>query len=514
MKKTILLLYSLFTISLTLDAQVFQWAKREGDQTGGNIICTDNAGNSYVYGRIFITTTVGGQSLNITNGEHFIAKYDNLGNALWVKQMNSMEASDLECNSTDLYISGRYGANASFGGAQIGSGSGWDGYVARISAGGNLTWVTTITNASTYESANSVAVDNSGNVYVAGTFSGASALIGSTTITGPGMESMLLLKLASDGSVIWSKTASANTGGSVSGNRVEIAPSGDLYVMSTADGDTAHYDSFNYFAGSYPAELLLHYNNTGAAMHMVEINHNAQDNVTSMTVDGSGNVYTLQTNYLTSFTLSKFNSMLANTWSITDGTGGHLSVRDVEVTQSGQVMVAGDVGEDATFGGTNVVYDYGGGNGFLAFYTNAGVYSSLKQIPGSVFMGSASIDASDNVYVTGSMSDSAAFDAINLTSSGVEAMFLARYGVSTGITSLDENSFSVYPNPCSGILTCNFKSADQTMIQLYNALGEKVFEKTVTSEQVQIDLSGYKKGIYLMNIGNEGSMSGKRIIVN
>lgn len=59
MKKTILFFASIFSFTLSVNAQSFQWAQREGDYTTARHITTDDAGNSYVFGRFFLTTTVG-----------------------------------------------------------------------------------------------------------------------------------------------------------------------------------------------------------------------------------------------------------------------------------------------------------------------------------------------------------------------------------------------------------------------------------------------------------------------
>jgi hypothetical protein len=515
MKKS-LLLFSSFLISASMIAQGFQWAKREGNQTEGRLISTDAAGNSYVYGGIYITTTVGTQTLDPLNGEDFIAKYDNAGTFQWVKQMDSLDVSDLAATSGGVFITGRFRTGAMIGSTSLAGTSGWDGFIASLDAAGNVSWVKTINNPNTYESANSIAVDNSGNLYVSGTYGGTTASIGTTTLTGPGFESMFMLKMTSGGNITWSKTASANAGGSVSSGEIEVAPSGDIYVMSSADGDTAHYDSFTYFAGSYPAELLLHYSNSGSILDMAEINHSYQDNVTSITVDGNGNVYTLQTNYLMSFSLNKFNASLDTVWMKTDGGGGHLSVRNVEVLQTGEILVIGEVDEDATFGTNWTVYDYGGGNGFLAYYNSAGTFMTLEEIPGSVFMGSGDIDGSNNVYLTGSFNDSASFDAIDLSSPGVSSMFLARYNTAvSGITSLTENAVSVYPNPCAEILTCDLRGfATSSRVRIFNALGEIVYDKQASPELLKIDLTDEKPGIYLMNLYTDGSVKTKKIIKN
>jgi hypothetical protein len=515
MKKSILFFYCILFF-FSVSAQSFQWANREGDQSNGKKIATDNAGNSYVYGGIFTTTTIGGQSLDPANGRNFIVKYDNAGNAVWVKQLDSMEVFCLECTGTDVYITGRYSTGASFGGTAVAGGSGWDGYIARMNAAGNLAWIQTINNPATYESANSVSVDNSGNLYVTGTYVGAAATIGTTAFTGTyGLESMFLIKMAPGGSITWSQTVTTNDG-SASGNLVKVAPSGDIYVMSSAFGDSIYYGSMYYAAGSYEAELLLHYNNAGTALGMTEINHNSQDNVTSMKVDGAGNVYTLQSNYLMSFTLAKFSPTLDTTWITADGGGGHLSVPDLEITQSGEVIIVGHVSETCTFGGSHTVPDYGGSNGFIAYYTaSGGNFISLEEIPGNVFMGPAGLDASGNIYITGALTDSAAFGAMDLTTSGVEAMFVAKYGVSTGIASQKEGGLSVYPNPCAGMLNCTLQGFSGTAgIQLYNELGEKVYEKTAGAGYHQIDLSSEKPGIYFLNIRTDGAVLTKKIIVN
>jgi hypothetical protein len=514
MKKSILFFYSILMFSFSISSQSFQWAHREGDQTNGQALATDNTGNIYVTGRIYATTTIGGQALNIANGEDFLAKYDNAGNLLWIKQLDSLDVFDVECNNANVVVTGRYRSGASFGGTLLPGGSGWDGFIVKLDPGGNITWTMTINNTSSYEVVSSVSFDNGGNLYVTGTFGGFTATIGSTTLTGEGFESMYILKMAANGTILWSKTSSTDDG-AVTGNRIDVAPSGDIYVMSTAFGDSIYYDSFYYYAGPYEAELLVHYNNSGTALDIAEINHNSQDNVTDMTVDGNGNVYTLQTNYLTSFDLAKFSPALDTIWVITDGTGGHLSVRSVNISQTGQIIVNGEVGEDATFGSTYTVYDYDGSNGFLAYYNSSGSFNTLKEIPGRIFMGAAGLDASDNVYITGTMNDSAKFDGINLTTSGVESMFLAKYGVSTGITSIQENNFLVYPNPCSFILNCNMlDSSVKNNIKLYNSLGEKIFEKEIESGFLQIDLSDQKKGIYLFNIISDKAVFTKKIIIN
>lgn len=513
MKKSTLLFYTML-FSLSITAQSFQWAKKEGNQTNGKKITTDDAGNSYVYGEIFATTTVGGQSLDPANGTGFIIKYDNAGSAVWVKQLDSMEVSDIASTNSDIFLTGRFGTGASFNGTPVAGGSSWDGFVARVSASGSLVWVKTLTNTSSYESVNSLALDAGGNIFITGVYRGAIATIGTTTLTGNyGLESMFLIKMASDGSITWSRSVTSDDG-SASGGSVSVAPSGDIYVMSSAFGDSLYYGSMYYYAGSYDAELLVRYNSSGTAMNFIEINHISQDNVTDMYVDGNSNVYTLETNYLTSYTLAKYTAALDTIWVHTDGTGGHLSVGEIEVNQTGQVIVVGDVGEAATFGGTVTVQ---AGNGILAYYTSAGAFISVKQIPGSsIFMRSASRDVSDNIYITGTFTDTANFDNTELIATGVNASFIAKYGFgSTGLISLDEEVVSIYPNPFSGILTCDVPvSVGNVTIEIYNIMGKKLYDSQSNGGHYKIDFSGKPAGVYMMNIVMQDKVVRKRIVLN
>lgn len=517
MKKSTLLLFYSVLFSLSVAGQSFQWAKKEGDQTNGGKITTDPAGNSYVYGRIFATTTIGGQSLDPANGDNFIVKYNGTGGFSWVKQLDSMEVSDMVSTATDLFITGRYRSGASFGGTPVTGASNWDGFIARINSLGAIVWIKTLNNgtAPSYESANSLSLDVLGNLYVTGTYNGVSMTIDANTLMGNyGLESMFLLKIIPNGSILWTKTVSSDDG-AATGNIVKVAPSNDIYVMSTAFGDSLYYGTMYYYAGSYDAELLLRYDNNGNAIDMVKSNQTSQDNVTDMIVDAGSNVYTLQTNYLTSYTIAKYSPALDTTWITTDGTGGHLSVGELEIDQSGKIVVVGDVDEDATFGGSNTVYDYYGGNGFISYYTSGGTFSSLKEVPGNVFMRSSAMDASGNIYVTGTLTDSATFDAINLTTGGNEAMFIAKLGLgAAGIDSFNEESISVYPNPSTGILSCNLPALmGKAKIEVYTIAGEKVFEGQSGNGLQKIDLSGNAPGMYLLNIVTADKIFKKKIVL-
>lgn len=54
---------------------------------------------------------------------------------------------------------------------------------------------------------------------------------------------------------------------------------------------------------------------------------------------------------------------------------------------------------------------------------------------------------------------------------------------------------------------------ENTEVTIYNVLGERVFASVVTQSVFDIDVSGLRKGIYLMKIKNGEDIINKKIII-
>lgn len=63
------------------------------------------------------------------------------------------------------------------------------------------------------------------------------------------------------------------------------------------------------------------------------------------------------------------------------------------------------------------------------------------------------------------------------------------------------NSFDVYPNPTNGIFTINQSNIlANTMITVYDALGNMIHTAKMNQSNQKIDLSFVPKGIYFLKI--------------
>ena len=80
----------------------------------------------------------------------------------------------------------------------------------------------------------------------------------------------------------------------------------------------------------------------------------------------------------------------------------------------------------------------------------------------------------------------------------------------TAVAESKEDVYSIYPNPTDGNFTV--AGADMTRIEVYNLVGQKVYEaqgKTVT-----VDASNWNKGIYMINIIDQnGSIKTQKLMV-
>lgn len=134
------------------------------------------------------------------------------------------------------------------------------------------------------EYGNAVALDASGNIYIAG------SMTNSTIIGVPPHDAALLLKYDSGGNLQWARS----WGGLTYDEAYALAldPSGNVYLTgatrSFSSGGTCQYDV--YFLPC-PDAFLLKYNSTGNLLMQRTWGGNNSDVATGITLDSTGNIY-------------------------------------------------------------------------------------------------------------------------------------------------------------------------------------------------------------------------------
>jgi len=179
-----------------------------------NSVATDNIGNVYMCGSFHDTCSFGSSTL-ISNGytEIFLAKYDSLGNLIWVRQsIGNTNGSDGIGLGTDgngnIYMSGFFSDTAQFGAQTIKSVA-TDVFIIKYNPTGNLLWVkqSKAPSAACLINPAAMQVDKYGNSYIAGDFEDTLVFAKETLIshnTYP-LGDLFIIKYDSSGNLVWAK---------------------------------------------------------------------------------------------------------------------------------------------------------------------------------------------------------------------------------------------------------------------------------------------------------------------
>jgi hypothetical protein len=340
MRLSTITLILFFLCSLNTKAQNFIWGQQLGSSSYdiGSDIDTDSSGNTVVVGTFFATTTI--DSITLTSAgaaDGFIAKLNQSGDAIWAIRVGGSSSDnilsvDVDQNTGEIYVVGTYFAAFAIAGTTLPyTGFGSDAFLLKLSPSGVPQWVKAFTG--TYgNSASDVAVDEeNGYVYASGSFD-STIVIGSTTLNATGFStSIYLTRFSTSGGFEWAQKFQANdVYASGFGTKA-----GGLKVLS--DGDVA-------IAGNYR---------------------------------------------------------------------GSLSVGSITLTATG---------------GNNFTYD-----GYIARIDSSGTALWAKTMGGvsTDYANDVAVDTADNIWVTGRSSGTASFDTISLPSAGSSSAFIAKFN-STG----------------------------------------------------------------------------------
>ncbi len=147
---------------------------------------------------------------------------------------------------------------------------------------------------------------------------------------------------------------------------------------------------------------------------------------------------------------------------------------------------------------------------FVAKMNNLGVLQWYNTYPGERESVGRSITVTDNGYVsvTGSFKSD--------TAQHIWILKLNSEGLLTGKTDISKKAsyFNVYPNPANNTLRINIPNNNNKIYQvkLIDINGNIVYEDIV-SESIDIDVEGYSRGIYILNLVRDNNTESKKIII-
>jgi hypothetical protein len=208
-----------FIWSQFIGAQDFNWLPYD--------LAVDGSGNVYVTGR-------GGTPP--TGTDYATAKYATDGTLLWQKfyngqgNGNDFSKSIAVDGSGNVYVTGQS------------VGTSLDYATIKYYPNGDTAWVRRYDGGYTDDFANSIAVDDSGNVYVAGASMG----------NGTGLD-CLTIKYDPNGDAVWSIRYNGSGNSDDYANSIVVDDSGNVYITGSCTGISSGYDIVTIKYGERPA---------------------------------------------------------------------------------------------------------------------------------------------------------------------------------------------------------------------------------------------------------------------
>ena len=349
-------------------------------------------------------------------------------NCVWAKQIARTTNPDNELaigfamdGATNLFVTGWFDGTNDFGGVSLTNktGGGQDIFVGKYNSAGTVQWARRAGgNTTEWDAGRGVGVDASGNVYVAGGFSG-TADFGSFNVTAFQGQDFFLTKYNSAGTVQWVRQ-SGGGGGWAYGTGLAVDAAGNSYAVG-------------YFDGS---GIIL--------------------GTTTLPNAGDYNVF-----------LVKYDSAGGFQWAKALSSPGWSYSTAISLDTNNNVYIAGSFIPSLSVGTSNFV-SAGAKDGFVAKFSSAGTFQWARQLGGpsdDAGLGSASVDASGNVYLVGGFGNTAgdtiSFGAgITLTNlggglpgAGVGDAFLAKYNSSNGAAQWARRAGGTNMDAFTGIAT-------------------------------------------------------------
>ena len=386
------LILFLFVCAARLSAQTAQWVKQMGTSGISNGVSSDAAGNAYATGAVGSPGLFDDVVIPCNVSDVFLARYDTAGGLVWAKcgggdlldQGNDV-ATDPAGNS---YVVGSIQTNslhptAQFDNITLTGHGDFDWLVVKYDPAGNVLWAKNAGGTGA-DFAQGVALDQSGNVYVTGFYTGTVTVDG-VTLTSRGIFDIFLGKYDANGTLLWIKSAGGT--GSDQAHGVAVDAQGNIGVTGEFQS-TATFGSRSIKAAGLGDAFIAKYDAAGNNIWVHgggSTTSFAGDPAKAIAVDGASNFY-----------------------------------------------ITGDYTGTATFDGLSVPNT--GTNGtdiFVAKYNANGAIQWLHHAGGPASDKGYSIgaDLAGNSWVTGfaGSGPGVVFDSITLPSFGNEYIFLAKY---------------------------------------------------------------------------------------
>jgi len=484
------LICSYFLLTITLSAQNFEWVKAFGGQgiETDLSIAIDALGNVYTTGSFIdvVDFDPGPNIFNLTSQGYediFIVKLDSNGDFIWAKRIGGIEEDIPNSIALDasgnVYTTGYFEDVVDFdsgvGTYNLTSNGVTDIFISKLDTDGNFVWAKSMGGLSS-DFALSIVLDAMGNVFTTGSFIGTVDFhpgVGTFNLTSSGSEDIFISKLSTDGDFI----AALRFGG-VSRDRAHSITLDDVGNVYTA----------GYFEGT--------------------VDFNPGLGVFNLTSEGDKDIF-----------ISKLDASANFIWAKKIGGPATDEAFSIALDATGNIFTTGSFSGTVDFNpGAQLFYHTSAGTKdiFISKLNTNGDFIWARRMGGvedDIGL-SMTLDASGNVYTTGTFKETVDFDpkppsVYNLTSAGFTDIFISKLDTSgnfvwansigstgselTSFLTLDTSgniyttgsfAFTIDFDPGNGVEILTPNGSVDVFIQKLNSntlsVSDNIFEKSLT----------------------------------
>jgi hypothetical protein len=532
-------------LSPGLAAQVpdWLWAVPAGGSSSdyGNDIAVDPQGNLYVTGSFGGTSTFGTNTLTSTGGNDlFVAKLDGGGNWLWAIQASSstmaVEGTGIVLGQdSNLYVTGYFGGTASFDGISLPSEGQTDAFVAKLDADGNWLWAIGA-GGSSQDQGIDLALDPSGNVFIAGTFAG-NASFGPTSITSQGSSDVFVAKLDSAGNWLWAQGAGGSYIETLGG--ITVCSGGNAYLTGYFS-ESAEFGAATLTSSGSADVYVASVSGTGVWLWAKKAGGSADDIGCSIVLDPSFNL----------LVTGEFGGTgLFGTTSLTSAGNQDVFVAKLDI--QGNWIWAQRGGGSSNETGWDLATDAGGNVYLAGYFTGTSLIGSTTLVSsGYLDILAAALDGGGNwlwalkaggtngdygfgistdgtgAYLTGRIYGSATFGDIGVSMPSGPNVFVAKVGSGTGTDDALAPGLSLrsvleapLPNPFrrgeTVRLTARIAQGEEGLLTVCNLRGQVLREFSLGpgAQEVRLESGTLSSGIYLCKLRTRSGTQVRKLVL-
>ncbi|MDD4970335.1 MAG: two-component regulator propeller domain-containing protein [Paludibacter sp.] len=248
----------------------------------------------------------------------------------------------------------------------------------------------------------------------------------------------------------------------------------------------------------------------------------------SMTIDNSGNKW-----FATSSGLVKYDG---SNWTVFNTSNSGLkfnTVNDLAIDKSGNIWLATGFFDETSDPTTGRIAKFDG--------TNWTYYNPFNDDKGSNFVSTIAVDPNGKIWA-GTYSGLTAFDGAKWTNytdsltnpaNNLQVLSIAFdshgnkwFGTTCGILEFDDltasisspyshNKISIWPNPANSFVNIDLSGQNSNNdISVLDSKGSLILKNTTSSNNVQLNISNFKQGLYFIRVNTGSNIISKRLIKN